>query len=159
MAGVVFPQHRKLPPHMKGAKMLFVCAILGGQTDLQISISKPLLWQRPPNTSSLSLPHRGEIIPLLSMPSVRYFPPSSFLLYITPAIPNSFHWSTSTCLSENYGRNFLVCSPHVATPHPNPVWSFLSLSTLTALLCWELGAQLHHGGKDAHSEKSFPLEK
>lgn len=41
MARVVFPQHRKLPPPTEGTKMLFVCATLGGQTDLQISISKP----------------------------------------------------------------------------------------------------------------------
>lgn len=55
-------------------------------------------------------------------------------------------------------RNFLVCSQYMATPHPNSVWSSLSLSLLAALLCWELGAQHHHGGKNAHSEKSFLVE-
>lgn len=79
--------------------MLSVCATLGGQTDLQISISKPFLWQRPLSTNALSLPHRGQIIPLLSMPSIRDFPPSNFLLHIMPAIPNSFHWSTFTYLN------------------------------------------------------------
>lgn len=137
MVRVVLPQHRKLPPHMKGTKMLFVCATLGGQPDLQISISKPFLWQRPKNTTPLSLPHRGQIIPLLSMPSIRYFPLSNFFLYRTPAIPNSFHWSTSTYL--NTGEIFWSAH-HVATPHPNPAWSSLSLFPLTALLCWELGA-------------------
>lgn len=42
-------------------------------------------------------------------------------------------------------RSFLVCSHYMATLHPNPVGSSLSLSLLTALLCWELGAQLHQG--------------
>lgn len=68
MARAVLPQLRKLPPHRKGTKMLLVCATLGGHADLQISISKLFLWQRPPNTTPRHFLTEDRLFPLSPCP-------------------------------------------------------------------------------------------